>query len=280
MRKISKYLLLLFVILSVNEAIFSQLHYDTITVFRVKDYPSPMFQISYDSSRFGDYSIEVVHVLNVSYPGITNQEHPSELIDYLDCKGWLFLKKGTKTIQTLCYPNMDAVGGCSGIYIPKKQPRQDYFLVAKYGDYNGNTILIYKDGTITNLPGGIFQVSPDKRYLFSNYDSDQPGVSIFDFDNHKALLTPDSAEFDSTLREPYIRTWYYKDHTYMARVYTDDEEGEHPDTLHITVGRYDLKNNNLTYSKANKDFFKKAVELIDYSPYDFKDGRKSCNCGR
>ncbi len=280
MNILSKYLLLFLVFLSQNETGFSQLHYDTISVFRVKDYPSSMFQIKYDSSRFGDYTIEVVHVLNVSYPGIVDSTHPSELTDALSCKGWLFLKKGTKTVQTMCYANMDAVGGCSGIYIPEKQPRQDYFLVAKYGDYNGNTILIHKDGTITNLPGGFLQISPDNRYLFSNFDSDQPGVTIFDFDSHKILLTPDSSEFDSTLREPYIQTCYYKNHNYMARVFTDDEEGENPDTLHITVATYDFKKNMLIYTKANKDFFKSSDALPDYTPNDVTDGHKSCNCGR
>jgi hypothetical protein len=282
MGEILKYLFFAIALLSLGRVAFSQKSYKSYKQFKAKDYPETMFKIRRDSAHFLNYSIELIHVLNVSYPGI--QDATSTEIDpnFFDCRGWLFLKKGEKVAHTIYYSNMNAVGGCSGVYIPAVQPRKDYFLVVKNGDYDGNIIIIDSTGNITKEKGGgSIQVSSDKRYMFADYDSDEPGITIYDFEKHKTLFTPDSPEVDSNLKGQFqIGAWYYQDNKYMARVYTDAEEGENPDTLHISVATYDFKKNMLIYSKKDKGFLKSTNALQDYDYYEYSDGMANCNCGR
>ena len=281
MRKAISYLVLLITFLCVTQDLFSQKTVDYIKQFKTKDYPTSMFQIRYDSVNFLNYSILIVHVYNVSYPGIVDSTYTLRDSNYFDCRGWLFIKQGKKVIHTIYYSGLNAVGGCSGIYLPHVQPRKDYFLIVKYGDYDGNIIILDAYGNVTKEMGGSIEVSPDKRYLFSDYDSDLPGVTIYDFEKHKTLLTPDSLEIDSGLGEPQIGRWYYQDNKYIARVYTDAEEGEYPDTVHITIATYDTKKNKIVYSKKDKGFLKNSNLLPgSFDVSVFSDTTNRCNCGR
>jgi hypothetical protein len=72
------------------------------------------------------------------------------------CRAWLYIRKNRKTVSKKFY-DIDPVGSCSGLYLPSQQPLKDYFIISKFGDYDGETLLIDASGKLTTLQGGALQ---------------------------------------------------------------------------------------------------------------------------
>lgn len=263
------------------KALFAQQKNEHIKPFAAKDYPAKWYDIRYDSSNFKEFAIKVIHVLNVNYKPDIDITNMKDDPNNFTCRGWVYIKnnKTQKVVDTLYYADMLGGGGCSGIYMPSIQPRTDYFVVVKNGDYDGHLIIVDSLGNVTiEKGGGNLQISTDKRYLFSNYNSDIQAATIFDFNKHKTILTADSVLNGS--EEPVIMDWYFKDNQYMAQVHTDREEGENPDTLHITVGIYNFDKHNITLQQKEKDYLQQENKLTSFDLYPFYDTYHSCNCGK
>jgi hypothetical protein len=224
---------------------------DKFEPFNRTDYPSEIYQITSDSVKFKNYIIDIRQVKSILS---RNQFY---------CRAWLTISNKNKFIFRRFFKSIEPVGACYGLFIPLEQPRKDYFILTKLGDYDGRIIIIDSSGNITEKIGGEFYVSADKRYLFSGYHSDQSGLTVFDLNKGQCI-------FSDTIT-PYLDEWYYKDNKYISRI----------DLFINQISAYnyyyfDLVTNKLIYLKQDKDYLKPENRLQSYND---KNNRRFCNCG-
>lgn len=224
---------------------------DKFESFRRPDYPPEKYQITSDSIKFKNFVIKIHQVRNK-----TGYEPFS-------CRAWLIINNNSKSIYQRFFKSIDAVGSCYGLFIPIIQPRQDYFILSKLGDYDGTIFIIDSKGNVTEKLGGQFYVSKDKRYLFSSYDSDIYGLTVFDFTTGQILF--------SDTDTPSLFEWYYKDNKYISRVYLSNGQISSSDYYY-----FDLTSRKLILFKQSKEYLKPIDKL---APYNDSNTRRFCNCG-
>lgn len=233
---------------------FGQTH-DKYEAFKKSDYPATKYQIKNKTSTFSKFKIEIRQAKRIG--NITNA--PSDFY----CRSWLKISQGNRINQQIYFKYIEPVGGCSGLFIPDKQPRKDYFIISKFGDYDGSIFIVDTLGKVTEKIGGIFYISQDKRYLFSSYDSDLSGLTVYDLNKKHTL-------FSDTI-EPYLSDWYFQDKKYFAIVNEDVIQNNK-----IKIATFDFTLNRLTISLAHKNYPKKENKLKVYNDYQ---NAKDCNCG-
>lgn len=229
---------------------------DNYKPFRPTDYPTNKYSIKADTFDFRNLKIELTH---------------AKLIDYKTydstatfCRFWLTVKDGSTIVDKFYVSDCEAVGGCSGIYASKEQTRKDYFILSKFGDYDGQIIIIDKSGKIKTYFGGDYYLSPDNKYLFSHYSSDLSGLTVYDLSNNKVLFTSDTLD-------TYLADFYICDNNYFAIVSEDVKE-----LVHTNIVTFDFKTNTLIKSKVHDNYIAKAKRLKSYNVFQYGP----CNCGR
>jgi len=224
---------------------------DKFESFRRSDYPVEKYQITSDSVQFKDFVIEIRQVRNKSG------------YEPFSCRAWITIFNSGKPIYQKYFKAIDAVGSCYGIFIPLSQPRNDYFILSKLGDYDGRIFIVDSKGVVTEKPGGQFYVSKDKRYLFSHYYSDESGLTVFDFNSGQTL-------FSETIA-PRLYEWYQKDNKFISRVELLNGQTSNTDYYY-----FDLSAKKLIPFKQNKDYLRSEDKL---SQYIDNNTRRFCNCG-
>ncbi len=247
MRVITLYISLLFC-----SSLFGQ-QAKKIAPFKKADYPSSRYTIKSDTSYLGKVQI----VITMARPKIMAAEN-------IYCRSWLTVLKNGKITDQKMY-DIEPVGGCSGLYKPNKQPLNNYFLISKFGDYKGQTILVDSSGTITTLSGGSFSVSADKNYLFTMHDADVPGITIYDIKNKKIILNDERND-----DEQYNEFYYQKGKYYVSFV-------AEASAKELSVGTIDLKNKKLEVNKKPTSFLKTTNKM---QVYNSVQSLSSCNCGQ
>ena len=243
---------LIFIFLIFTISLFGQQNKQTFH-FKKTDYPASKFVTKSDTSLLGQVQI------------IITMTHPknSSVAKFL-CRSWLTIKKNDNVLNQKYY-DTEPVGGCSGLYTPTKQPCKDYFIISKFGDYEGQTLLIDTTGKLTSLAGGAFSMSTDNNYLFATYDSDISGITIYDLKNKKLVLTKEKYDEDR------YNEFYYQDGSYFVSLGSNDIAKE------ISVGIIDIKNKKVTVTKKPKTFLKKTNKLKTYNAVH---SLTKCNCGQ
>src|ERR1035437_10332779 len=79
---------------------------DKFETFKRSDYPNEKYQITSDSIKFKDLIIEIDQVRNKSGD------------DSFSCRAWLKISNKSKPIYQRFFKSIDAVGSCSGLFIP------------------------------------------------------------------------------------------------------------------------------------------------------------------
>lgn len=130
--------------------------------------------IELDTFKLGDVAV------------MTKQEFPSEKNSFFSCHSSLFVLRDSQKIDSLKYRGIEALGGHFGFR--NIQKIDSHLIITKHGGYDGRTIIINPKGTIFNLIGGQPFLDKEKNYLFSIYDSDLSGFSIFDLTTDSLLL--------------------------------------------------------------------------------------------
>jgi len=225
--------------------------------FRKADYPETKYATKIDVFAFGDFTVELIQAK------LRKPENFEKGSAY--CRIWLNVKKGNVAIDSLFYNDCEALGGCSGIYAPKKQPRTDYFVLSKFGDYDGRILIINQKGKIQSFFGGHFYVSPDNRYLFSPYDADLAGLTVYDFLQHKVLFTSDDLD-------RYFSGFYNVGNHYFAIISQDVKKSDGRTEI-IT---FDLESKSLVPATVNEEYLAKANRLAAYNVHEYAP----CDCGR
>jgi hypothetical protein len=229
---------------------------DKYLVFSKSDYPADKYSIKADTFNFVDFKIELTQVKLTDYKNANNTS--------VFCRIWLIVKKGSEIIDKLFIRDCEGVGGCSGIYASDKQPIKGYFILSKFGDYDGQIIIIDTSGKIKTYFGGQYFLSVDNKYLFSTYDSDLAGLTVYDLSQNKVLFTSDTTR-------TYLADFYFCDNKYFAIVSDDIKRLNETDIV-----TFDFKTNNLIKSTVNDNYISKAKKLKEYNVFTYGP----CSCGR
>jgi len=176
----------------------------------------------------------------------------------------MIIKWGDRITKKIYFKDCEALGGCSGIYVSSLQPIQNYFVLSKFGDYDGRIILVDSLGAVLSYPGGEYYLTDDNRYLFSIYNSDVGGLTVFDFRKRKLLYSSDTLS-------TYLGNFYFNANRYFFKVETDEDIDNE-----LLISTYNFKFNKLENSKVKKDYLSKSKKIEGYNVFRLGP----CNCGR
>jgi hypothetical protein len=222
---------------------------DKFETFVNSDYPREKFQVTIDTFRFFNMIIESKMARNISG------------YDPFSCRAWLTVNKNNKPIFQRFFKSINALGGCFGLFIPFVQPRRDFFILSKLGDYDSRIFIIDSVGEITEKFGGEIYVSKDKRYLFAHSNPDGPRLTVYDFAIGQCLF--------SDIVQPDLDSWYFQDNKYLSTV-----SHYRPENSSQKYVIFDLTTNKLVISTKNDIIPNSINRLVNYS-----DLKIDCNCG-
>ncbi len=174
-----------------------------INSYKERDYPVDQFIVKIEERTVGSITIQLIHTKPKKQDASTQ----------FSCRTWLTVKKGKQMIHELAQ-DINPVGGCAGLFFPDSQPIKDLVIISKFGDYHGKLYVVDTHGKIKEYAGGFFYVSNNNTYLFTNHDSDLPGVSIID-------LTKNELIYSGELKDSFA-DWYEQDGQYFAVVMSND----------------------------------------------------------
>jgi hypothetical protein len=223
--------------------------------FRAEDYPPESFRISEQRLQHGAAAIHVVRAHN------TDKHSP-----YL-CRAWLSISTSAGVVLQRYFPEFDAVGASYGIYVPTTHPDKRHFAIIKLGDYDGRLYLVREDGKTVDLDGGSYFVTEDGRFLFSQYESDMPGLTVFDLVEDRVLF--------STREGLEIMEWYTRDGQVFFTGYVDDNKLPWREKLDA-ITRYDFASHRLVTEPAKDDPRKGARKVA----WLFKAPQNNPDCGQ
>lgn len=231
---------------------------DKYRPFIKKEYDINKFEVSSASLRYGDITLEVHDVKRKENSG-------KEPIYF--CRAWINVMNGDKSIFRKYYDDIEPLGFSYGIIVPKIQPPAPYIAVVKNGDYDGRLFLVnYKNLKVVDLMGGLYFITKDKRYLFSEYATDGNGLEIFDLNNGVVIYSTKELPCE-------IMGWYEKDGKYIftAPIGTPTEKVPPDGTLLV----YSFDFHTYTF----KEEFITEAELTSYKrlSYDY-DPTKQEDC--
>jgi hypothetical protein len=203
-----------------------------------------------------DYSPEFYKVKNATYSfknvvaKLIKVNTKSSIESDFYCRAWLHVYINDTITDSIYFDNMVSNKGCSGIYAETEQPLTDYLILVKYGDYDGRTIIVDGKGKIHNLEGGRYFITRDKRFLFSIYESDLSGLTVYDFKFNKIAFQNDTLK--SKLTE-----WYFQEGRYFSldqEAEEDEIESDNPNfVLSFTIKQFDFIKRQLRTEKLPFD---------------------------
>jgi hypothetical protein len=219
--------------------------------FDPKSYPAGSFHVTRHDYPHGNFTVRIIlakRVYEVSAPP------PSY------CRAWLEVRGGGMILRQAFFDDIDPVGSDYGIFVPEHQPFEEYFVALKEGDYDGRLLLVGKDGSLTNLPGGGFFLTTDKRYLIGEHASDYASLIVLDVARRQIVIDGGKDKL------PGVGDWYLDKAGYF---FTEDEEtGQPKDSSQKTVAIYRL---DLKRLKVTRDVITSAqlrsARKIEYEPW-------------
>jgi hypothetical protein len=229
---------------------------DKHKTFKNSDYPTAKYTVRTDTFNFAAYKIELIQAKLRDYKTYDSTA--------AYCRIWLTVKKGNSTIDKLFINDCEALGGCSGIYVSKDQTPKDYFILSKFGDYDGRILIIDTSGKIKSFIGGHYYLSSDIKYLFSPYSSDLSGLTVYDLSKNQVLFTADTIRI-------YLADFYYSENKYFAIVSDDIKKVNQTD-----IATYDFSTNKLVVSTVEDSYIAKSKRLKGYNIFTYAP----CDCGQ
>jgi hypothetical protein len=219
--------------------------------FDPKDYPAGTFQVSRHDYPIGNYTIRIIQVRKVD----DRNDSPPSL-----CRAWVEVRSGDRILRQIYYDDIDAVGGDYGIFVPEHQPLKDYFISLKTGDYDGRLLLIGRDGSLTNLPGGGYFLTPDKRYLISSHASDYESLVVVDVARRQIVIDGEKEEL------PNVGDWYLDNDGYFFTEYNYTGQLRKPHQTTVAITRLDLKHLKVKREEIGAELLK-SLRKIKYDPW-------------
>ena len=158
-------------------------------------------------------SINEVDVIITQYKSLI--ESPN--IPY--CKAKIEILINGLKIDSINFSEIEPVGGHYGLLIYNELIK-DHIVISKFGDYDGQTIIINKKGQKFITIGGCVSVDTESGLLFSIYNSDLAGFSVFDLNEDKEVFI--MVDIEDRPREFYK----YSNNRFLYRATNDETEIE------------------------------------------------------
>ncbi len=225
--------------------------------FKKSDYPLAKFNISKVQFRHGDVLISIIQVKNKRETALS----ANEKYDFY-CRAWLRIEKNGKTLDQEYFKDIEAMGGSYGIFVPKKQPSPDYFLIEKIGDYESSLYLIGKDGKVIKIHGGLYFLTEHSKYLFGENSEAEDGLTeVFDLVKGKLIFSKQIQNY----------TAYQKGEMYFyseGRLAPNDEEIENKDKILY----FDFHRSEFIEKSVTRTFWSGVRKIKhDFDPRDYDD---------
>jgi len=223
--------------------------------FSRNSYPASKFRVTENKYTHGDVSIRIIEVKNRGYA-----------LEPRQCRAWLEVTNGERLLKRIYYPDIDPSGFSFGIFVPKLKQPDNYFVAVKEGDYDGRLLLVGKDGTVTDLPGGFYFVTVDKRFLVGEYATDGSPLVVVDVERHIAVI---DGTKDDTIPDPFN---FYRDSSGYFYTEASDSNGSWNE-IRDHVYRVDLEHHRV----VRRSITAKELSAAHKVDYDF-DPQKLNDC--
>jgi hypothetical protein len=233
----------------------TQLAAQEAPAFNPRAYPSAKYQVTRTSHILGGVTIQIIHAKKRK----PNGSPPSY------CRAWVEVSRGENLLRRIHYSDFEPVGFSYGVFVPAKQPSEDYFALVKEGDYDGHLLLVDREGVVTDLLGGFFFVIAGGRFIVSEYLSDESGLAVFDLKAHRLLMQ--STEI------PDIQNWYKDGAGYFFTESEWSNGSPYPHEKPNVAYRLDLSGRKVVKISMGPQQLKSAARV----EHDF-DPRKSADC--
>jgi hypothetical protein len=184
------------------------------------------------------------------------------------CRAWLEVSEGKNRISQIYFDDISPAGFSYGLSVPLKQPSPEYLAVVKNGDFDGRLFLIDKKGKVTELPGGFYFVSFDRRYLYSEYAADTQEIVVFDLLFGKTVLGTKTA--DASLLPGDIYDWYHDGKKFFFTIVKPEGAGKGV-VQEERRSIYEVKLNPPGIVKVPADFSTLHHKKWDFDPRTFTD---------
>ena len=225
--------------------------------FDPKAYPAGSFKISRKDYPLGNFAVRIIQVRKVD----DRNDSPPSL-----CRAWVEVRSGGRILRQIYFDDIDAVGGDFGILLPEHQPLNDYFVALKVGDYDGRLLFVGRDGSLTNLPGGGYFLTPDKRYLVSSHASDYESLVVVDVAHLQIVIDGEKEKLPNT------GDWYLDNDGYFFTEYDYTGQLSKPHQTTVAITRLDLKHLKVKREEIGAERLK-SMHRIEYDPW-----KKSEDC--
>ncbi len=225
--------------------------------FDPKMYTASEYQVSQKDYVHGGITVRVIQV--------RTRDHIKEP-HY--CRAWLEVRKGDSLVKQLYYDEIDPAGFSYGIFVPNEQPLPEYFVAVKEGDYDGRLLLVAKDGQFTNLPGGFYFVTTDKRFLVGDYASDDNALIVVDIAKRQIVI-----DGRKDRKIPEDMNWYRDRAGYFFTVPDESSKKWPPREKTGRVYRLDLVHRTVVGTPMTASQLASAHKVS----YDF-DPRQKADC--
>jgi len=220
-----------------------------------QDYPEAKYSVKLDTFFLKSFTIYLIQAK------LNDDKYWDSTSAF--CRVWLTVKEGTRIVDNLFYADCEAVGGCSGVFYDY-QPNKDFLIFSKFGDYNGQLIIVDSTGKIQKFLGGRYYLSNNLEYIFSIYDSDISGLTVFDLQRNELV-------FSSGRVEDYLADFYFLDNMYFAVVGDDVKMDNQTNIL-----TFDFAGKKLKKSTVDDQYIQKAKRLNAYNRFTYAP----CSCGQ
>src|SRR5260221_4547774 len=157
--------------------------------FSRNSYPTNKFRVTENEYTHGEVSIRIAEVKNRGYA-----------LEPRQCRAWLEVTNGERLLKRIYYADIDPSGFSYGVFVPKHQPLENHFIAIKEGDYDGRLLLVGKDGTVSDLPGGLYFLTDDKRFLVGEYATDGSPLVVVDVAHARVVI---DGSIDPKIPEPF-----------------------------------------------------------------------------
>ena len=162
---------------------------DSITESEVKQIEKESVSQNIDFTN-GNITTESITLKNITV-SIVQKTPPKDTYDF-SCHSKIISRKDNKTIDSLIFKYMEAVGGSYGLTNPIII--NNHIILTKHGDYDGRTIVINENGQIFNIIGGENYIDEDAGLLFTIFESDLSGYAVFDLKSDSLIMSVDETE--------------------------------------------------------------------------------------
>lgn len=219
--------------------------------FEARSYPARLFHVSHHSYSFGKFTVRIIQAKSIYEE---SSPPPSS------CRAWMDVMDDGQVLRQAYFDDIDPVGSYFGIFLPKLQPLEGYFIALKEGDYDGRLLLVAQDGSLANLPGGDVFLTPDNRYLIGSHDSDYPSLFVIDLARRRVVI--DGAK----QKLPGVDQWYMDKSGYFFTAVDNTGMPQDSKQKSLAIYRVDLSSLSVTKSAITASRLKlvRKVNLIPW----------------